>query len=367
VNRITTTSTATTDTTAPGAPTTRRTTAPRPATTRGPAASTAPSGPPVAVKLTRIASLSEPVALAQAPGDDALYIAEQGGRVRAIRNGQVAATILDISGQIVSGGEQGLLGLAFSPTRNTMVVNYTNRSGDTVVDEYPFSGGRVTGGARRLLFVDQPYANHNGGNVVFGPDGHLYVGMGDGGSGGDPQNHAQTPGDPLGKMLRIDTAASNPQPEIWMSGLRNPWRFSFDKTTGDMWIGDVGQNAWEEIDFARAGTRGQNFGWARREGRHAFNGGRPPSGNVDPVHEYAHQGSVCAVTGGYVYRGSRLGGWGGTYLFADYCVGKVMAWNGSSARDTGLATSQIASFGEDRSGEIYVLSRDGPVFRIDPA
>jgi glucose/arabinose dehydrogenase len=191
--------------------------------------------------------------------------------------------------------------------------------------------------------------------------------MGDGGSGGDPQNHAQTPGDPLGKMLRIDTAQSSPQAEIWMSGLRNPWRFSFDRANGDMWIGDVGQNAWEEIDFAAAGTHGQNFGWARREGRHAYNGGSAPSGNVDPVYEYGHSGAVCAVTGGYVYRGNRLGGWGGTYFFADYCVGKVMALNGGNARDTGLSASSISSFGEDRNGEVYVLSHDGPIYRIDPA
>jgi glucose/arabinose dehydrogenase len=306
--------------------------------------------------------MSAPIALAQAPGDDTLYIAEQGGKVRAAATG---ATVLDVSGQITSGGEQGLLGLAFSPTRSTMVINYTDKNGDTHVDEYPFSGGRVTGAARQLLFVDQPYANHNGGNVIFGPDGYLYVGMGDGGSGGDPQNHAQNPSDRLGKMLRIDTASA--AVDIWMLGLRNPWRFSFDKATGDMWIGDVGQNAWEEVDKAPAGTRGQNWGWNKREGKHAYSGGTAPAGAVDPVYDYAHSGSVCAVTGGYVYRGTRLAGWGGTYFFGDYCVGKVMALNGTSVRDTGLSTSQLSSFGEDRNGEVYVLSLDGPVYRIDPA
>jgi glucose/arabinose dehydrogenase len=307
--------------------------------------------------------------MAQAPNDDALYFAEQSGRVRVLRNGNVS-TVLDISNQIVAGGEQGLLGLAFSPTRSTMVVNYTDRSGDTRVVEYPFSGGQVTGGARQLLFVDQPYANHNGGNVIFGPDGRLYVGMGDGGSAGDPQNHAQNPNDRLGKMLRIDPAPSTPTVEIWMIGLRNPWRFSFDRATGDMWIGDVGQGEWEEIDFAAAGTHGQNFGWNKREGKHAYNGGSPPAGNVDPIYDYMHAGDECAVTGGYVYRGSRLGGWAGTYVFADYCIGKVLALTPSgsqaSVRDTGLATTRLSSFGEDRSGELYVISLAGGVFRVDP-
>ena len=300
--------------------------------------------------------------MAQAPGDDTLYVAEQSGRVRAVGSG---ATILDVSGEIVSGGEQGLLGLAFSPTRATMVINYTDKAGDTHVDEYPFSGGRVTGGARQLLFVDQPYSNHNGGNVIFGPDGYLYVGMGDGGSGGDPQNHAQNPTDRLGKILRIDTASANV--EIWMIGLRNPWRFSFDKTTGEMWIGDVGQNAWEEIDKAPAGTHGQNWGWNKREGKHAYNGGTAPAGAVDPIYDYSHDGGGCAVTGGYAYRGTRLAGWGGVYFFADECLGKVMALNGTSVRDTGLATSQLASFGQDHAGELYVLSLNSGLYRIDPA
>ncbi|MBA3654569.1 MAG: PQQ-dependent sugar dehydrogenase, partial [Actinobacteria bacterium] len=249
----------------------------------------------------------------------------------------------------------------------TMVIDYTDKAGDTHVDEYPFRGGAVTGSPRRLLFLDQPYANHNGGNVVFGPDGALYVGTGDGGGGGDPGGRAQNPGSQFGKMLRIDTGTATPAAEILNTGLRNPWRYSFDRVTGDLWIGDVGQGAWEEIDFAPAGSRGQNWGWNRREGKHAYNGGSPPAGNVDPVYEFGHQGSVCAVTGGYVYRGARLGGWAGTYLFADFCVGKVMAYKNGSARDTGLATSQLASFGEDRAGEVYVLSLDGGVFRIDPA
>ena len=325
---------------------------------------------PVAVKLTTVAGLNAPLAMAQAPGDDTIYVAEKGGRVRAVRNGQVGATVLDISSGVSTGGEQGLLGLAFSPTRSTLVVNYTDASGNTNVDEYPFSGGRVTGPKRQLLYVAQPYANHNGGNVIFGPDGHLYVGMGDGGSGGDPQGHAQNPNDRLGKMLRIDTTTNPATVQIWMIGLRNPWRWSFDKTTGDLWIGDVGQDAWEEIDVAGAGTHGQNFGWNKREGKHPYNGGAEPAGAVDPIYDYHHDGGVCAVTGGYVYRGARLAGWNGTYLFADECVGKVMALTRSgsnvSVRDTGLAASQLASFGEDHSGEVYVLSLAGGLYRIDP-
>jgi glucose/arabinose dehydrogenase len=365
VAETTTSVTAAADTTLATTTTTRRTTTtPRP----GSSAPVTASGPPVGLKLSAIGGLSVPIALAQAPNDDAIYVAEQSGRVKAIRNGQVS-TVLDVSGQIAYGGEQGLLGLAFSPTRSTMVINYTDDDGDTHVDEYPFSGGRVTGGARRLLFVDQPYPNHNGGNVVFGPDNHLYVGMGDGGSAGDPQNHAQNPNDRLGKMLRIDDATAAVQ--IWMIGLRNPWRFSFDRATGDMWIGDVGQGEWEEIDFAPAGTHGQNWGWRQREGKHAYNGGAPPSGNVDPIYDFSHNDGSCAVTGGYVYRGTRLAGWAGTYLFADYCVGKVMALtrNGSNAsvRATGLSTSQLSSFGETRNGDLYVMSLDHGLFRIDPA
>jgi glucose/arabinose dehydrogenase len=353
-----------------GATTTARVTT---ATTRRPTTTGAPAtggGPPVAVKLTKLADLSKPLAFAQAPGDDTLYVAEQGGRVRAVRNGQVS-TVLDISGQVSGGNEQGLLGVAFSPNRSTMVINYTDRSGDTHVDEYPFSGGRVTGSARQLLFVNQPYANHNGGNVVFGPDGLLYVGMGDGGSAGDPQNHAQNPNDRLGKMLRIDPAPSTPTVEIWMLGLRNPWRWSFDRSTHDLWIGDVGQDAWEEIDFAPAGTRGQNWGWNKREGKHPYNGGSAPAGAADPIYDYSHSGSVCAVVGGYVYRGAALRGWSGTYLFADECVGKVVGLtrngNNASVRDTGLSTSALSSFGEDHNGELYVASLSGPIYRIDAA
>jgi glucose/arabinose dehydrogenase len=371
----TSSSTAETTTTADGSATSTSaaaggaSTTARPATTAKPVTTAAPVAP-VAVKLTTVAGLNAPLAMAQAPGDDTIYVAEKGGRVRGVRNGQITGTVLDISSGVSNGGEQGLLGLAFSTTRAVMVVNYTDTSGNTNVDEYPFSGGHVTGPKRQLLYVAQPYANHNGGNVIFGPDGHLYVGMGDGGSGGDPQGHAQNPSDRLGKMLRIDTATNPATVQIWMIGLRNPWRWSFDKANGDLWIGDVGQDAWEEIDVAGAGTHGQNFGWNKREGKHPYNGGAEPAGAVDPVYDYHHDGGVCAVTGGYVYRGTRLTGWGGTYLFADECVGKVMALTRSGAnvavRDTGLSASQLASFGEDRAGELYVLSLAGGLYRIDP-
>jgi glucose/arabinose dehydrogenase len=360
----TSSSDATSTTTLAGAATTRRpsATTARPGTTAGGGG----GGAPVGLKLTRVAPASQPVALAQAPGDDAVYFAEQGGAIKAIRGGQVR-TVFTAPG-ISSGGERGLLGLAFDPNRPMMTIYYTASNGDIHIDNYPFSGGRVTGSARNLVSIaHSQYANHNGGNVVYGPDGFIYAGTGDGGSGGDPNNRAQNPSDRLGKMLRIDPTSA--AVDVWMIGLRNPWRWSFDAANGDMWIGDVGQDAWEEIDFAKAGTHGQNFGWNRREGKHAYNGGTPPAGNVDPVYDYAHSGSVCAVTGGYVYRGSRLTGWGGTYFFADYCVGKVMAWNGTSARDTGLSAGNLSSFGEDRNREVYVLSQagSGGVFRIDPA
>lgn len=319
------------------------------------------------MKLTRVASLSQPLAFAQAPGDDAFYIAEKGGRVRTVRGSDVS-TVLDISSNVSTGSEQGLLGVVFTPNGDTMIVNYTDRSGDTHVDAYPFVGGRVVGASRQLLFQSQPYANHNGGNLVFGPDGKLYVGLGDGGSGGDPQNHAQNPSDRLGKMLRIDVATG--AVDIWMIGLRNPWRYSFDRSTQDMWIGDVGQDAWEEVDFAAAGSRGQNWGWPYREGKHSYRGSAP-GGLTDPIYDYSHNGGGCAVVGGYVYRGTGLGGWNGTYLFADECVGKVMALtrdgNNANVRDTGLSAAQLASFGEDHNGELYVLSLAGGVYRVDRA
>lgn len=300
--------------------------------------------------------------------DGALYIAAKGGQVRAIRGGQVDPTpVLDLSGQVSTGSEQGLLGLVFSSDGGHLYVNYTDTAGDTHIVEFAMNGGVANPGTRReLLFVDQPYANHNGGNLLFGPDGQLWIGLGDGGSGGDPNNNAQNMGTPLGKILRMDVGSGHYS--IWALGLRNPWRFSFDRATGSVWIGDVGQEMWEEIDFVpgvqQAGT---NFGWSRFEGNHVYNASRAAPGAVPPVYDYSHAGGNCSVTGGYVYRGSRVPNMNGVYLFADFCGGHVIGLANGQVRDLGMTMSNLSSFGEDAGGELYVLSLSNGVFRIDPS
>jgi glucose/arabinose dehydrogenase len=318
--------------------------------------------------LTPVAGISGALAMAVRANDGALYIATKSGQVRAIRGGQVdGAPVLDLSGQVSSGGEQGLLGLVFSPDGSHLYVNYTDTAGDTHVVEYAMNGGVANAGTRReLLFVHQPFANHNGGNLLFGPDGLLWIGLGDGGSGGDPNNNAQNPGTPLGKILRMNVG--NAQPSIWASGLRNPWRFSFDRATGSVWIGDVGQDMWEEVDFVGSWQQaGTNFGWAHFEGNHVYNASRSAPGAVGPVYEYSHAGGNCSVTGGYVYRGSRVPNMNGVYLFADFCAGHVFGLANGQARDLGMSMSNLSSFGEDASGEMYVLSLSDGVFRIDPS
>jgi hypothetical protein len=382
----------------------------------------------LALKLTTVAQAADPVALvarpcvlaqpgvpAQAGGatrpcDDALYIVEKRGRIRALRNGAVADTpVLDLSKAVSEGSEQGLLGLAFSRDGAKLYVNYTDLKGDTRIVEYAMGDGVADAAtARPLLKVEQPFRNHNGGHVVLGPDGMLWIGLGDGGSGGDPGNRGQDLTTLLGKMLRIDPAPSatgpysipsdNPfakssagkhtaRPEIWAYGLRNPWRYSFDRDTGDLWIADVGQNKWEEIDFvpgagrssaAHGAARGAadgaakavNFGWARLEGTHSFNG-EAPEGAVPPIHEYSHAEKACSVTGGNVYRGKRIPSLVGTYLFSDFCAGEIYGLRQRDGRrtelvDLGLKMQAVASFGEDSLGEIYVVSLTGVVARIAP-
>ncbi len=293
----------------------------------------------VEVRLEPVAELDVPVAMAARPGTTDLFVAEQGGEVRRIvvsddDGGPTytvdESTVLDLTDETNARGEQGLLGLAFSPDGERLYVDYTDLSGDTRVVEYTMDGDRADAdSARELLFVDQPYPNHNGGQLAFGPDGFLYIGMGDGGSRDDPERRAQDTDELLGKVLRIDPdvpadsaepyaiPADNPfvtgggAPEIWMTGARNPWRFSFDTETDDLWVADVGQNEIEEVnrlvaDPGGAG-RGVNLGWPLREGTQDYLD-EPIDGLTDPVFEYDHSGTNCSVTGGYVYRGTAIPG-----------------------------------------------------------
>ena len=353
--------------------------------------------------LSRVASgLSQPLLVTNAgDGSGRLFVVEQTGKIRIIKSGQVlAAPFLDLSAAISHGGEQGLLGLAFHPnyrSNGKLYVSYTDRSGTSIIREYHVAASdrdRVDGtSGRTLLRLRQPYANHNGGNIAFGPDGDLYIGFGDGGSAGDPGNRAQNLGTLLGKLLRIDVnrrtgtlpyaiPSSNPfvgrggLDQIWAYGLRNPWRWSFDRATGDLWIGDVGQDKWEEVDRALASNgrnagRGLNFGWRVMEASHCY---LPPSGcsrtgKTLPLTEYGHTNGRCSITGGFVYRGSAYPDLVGAYLFADYCSGEIWFVSRSAVRGTtpilALDTSvSITSFGQDQSGELYLTDGNGSVYRV---
>ena len=368
------------------------TAAPTPAAT-APPSEPASGGPlsEVRLRLVRVATAEEPVSMTAPKGDKAIYLVEKVGRVRAVRNGRLDPTpVLDITGQVALGGEQGLLGLAFSLDRRFLYVYYTDVDGDIRIVEYAMRGGRADAGSRReLLSVEHSqFGNHNGGQLQMAADGTLWAGIGDGGSAGDPPGNAQNLGVLLGKIIRIDPRAGggrpyrippgNPfagragaRPEIWAYGLRNPWRFSFDPANGDLWIGDVGQGAWEEVDHAPGSAGGRNYGWDKREGTDEFEGARP-QGAIDPVLEYQHAGAACSITGGVVYRGSRIPGLRGAYLYGDYCAGWVrgLRLSGekvSDRRDFGLNVPGIASFGVDQAGELYALSLGGEIFRIAAA
>lgn len=347
-----------------------------------------------------VGGLASPVAVRSA-GDDSgrLFVVEQSGRIRIVRDGVLAdRPFLDIEGLVGSGGERGLLGLAFHPRfgdgDDRVFVDFTDREGTTVIAEARVSSDPDVVDAssiRALLRVEQPFPNHNGGDIAFGPDGYLYVALGDGGSGGDPLGNGQRLGTHLGKILRIGVDTADPDaayavpddnpfvgvdgalPEIWALGLRNPWRFSFDRATGDLWIGDVGQGAIEEVDrltAADGGGRGANLGWARMEGSACFPGGTAcdQEGLVLPLAEYGHD-QGCAVTGGYVYRGPTMPELAGVYVFADYCSGRI--WGVSSGGPEPQAPlllaetgATISSFGEDDLGELYVTDLAGRLFVV---
>jgi glucose/arabinose dehydrogenase len=333
------------------------------------------------VKATPVADADSPTALAVRPGTKTLYVAERAGTIRTLdvdaggKGTLGEQPVLDLTGQTTTESERGLLGLAFSADGDTLFASYTNRQGDTRVDAYRMDGDRADPSSRRqLVAVDQPFPNHNGGDIELGPDGKLWLGLGDGGAGGDPGNRAQDPDNPLGKLLRIDPAGdSSTPPEIWAIGLRNPWRFSFDRKTDDLWIGDVGQDSIEEIDFLPAGTRpGTNLGWSGYEGTQVYNQDRVPDSSVPPVFEMSHGDDWCSVTGGVVYRGERIPDLRGAYLFGDYCLPGLHALtldNGKVTlqRELGVDVASLVSIEEDGDGEVYLLSLDGGISRLDPA
>ena len=317
-----------------------------------------------------------PVLVTHAPGEPRLlYVVEQPGRVIRLEPSGRRTAFLSIPGEVQYGGEQGLLGLAFHPrywTNRLLYVAYTSRAGENVVAEYRSNGRTAISSTRRILLsVRDPYGNHNGGHLAFGPDGMLYTSIGDGGAGGDPEDRAQDMGSLFGKLLRLDAARRGADWQIAGLGLRNPWRFSFDRATGDLYIGDVGQNAIEEIDFTPRSRRGlQNYGWDLFEGSSRFEDSeRGPGRLVGPAHQYRHAGVHCSVTGGYVYRGRARRSERGRYVFGDYCSGRVWSLRirGGRARDVRtepFTVSRLSSFGENAAGELYAVSHEGVVYRI---
>jgi glucose/arabinose dehydrogenase len=397
-------------TAAGGAGTTTPTASVAPATTgpvaSGPAApaSSSPSAAPTtappaaepAVAPTEIAEVDMPTDLAWREGDPGLYVTEQGGRVMRVGDGEPTVA-LDMTDLTEGGGERGLLGLAFAPGGDVAYVNYTDNDGNTVIAEHPVdaAGTFLTGdNSRTVLQIEQPYPNHNGGDLNFGPDGLLYIGMGDGGSAGDPQRRASDLTSLLGKILRIDPAIGNGQPytvpadnpfvgtdaapEIWAYGLRNPWRFSFDRETGDLWIADVGQSSFEEVDVAPAeegfdAGRGLNFGWSAFEGNAPYNDDVTVEQHTPPVYTYT-RADGCSISGGVRARGDGAGSLSGWYVFGDYCANTVWALEVlagpegfAAGRRVTLSTEVAAPTAvvDGPDGTVYALSHAGPVYRLD--
>ncbi|HEU4996246.1 MAG TPA: PQQ-dependent sugar dehydrogenase [Gemmatimonadaceae bacterium] len=353
--------------------------------------------PPGALKVVPVATgLSSPLFLTSSGGlDERLFVVEQTGTIRVIKNGQLlTAPYLNVTSKITCCNERGLLGLAFHPqfaTNGFFYVNYTDLSGNTKIERYhatPSADVAESGSASPVLGFAQPFANHNGGMLLFGPDNMLWIGTGDGGSGGDPQGNGQKLTTLLGKMLRIDVDGASPyaipsnnpfagqagnRGEIWGLGLRNPWRYAFDRVEGLLYIADVGQNAWEEVHVVPATTAGVNYGWNTMEGMHCYNATTcNQSGLNIPVIEYSHSDGRCSITGGFVYRGNALPGLRGHYFYSDYCVGFLRSFRYSNGAATETRewsigdVGQVLSFGQDSQGELYILSANGTVYRLSP-
>jgi glucose/arabinose dehydrogenase len=346
------------------------------------------------VALKRIGNFDSPLLVTSPPGDKRrVLIVEQTGRIRLLLGGKrVRRPFLDLRNDVTAGGEQGLLGLAFAPDyarSKRLYVYFTDRAGNERVQEFRRSRhpNRASKSTRRnVLTMADPFPNHNGGNLLFGQDGYLYIGTGDGGAAGDPENRAQNLDSLLGKILRIDprrhgsspygSPPSNPfvgrggRNEIYAYGLRNPWRYSFDRKTGDLYIGDVGQNSTEEIDYAPRGqARGRNYGWSCFEGRRPYDDSRNCPNATTPVLDYGHANGECSVTGGVVSRDPGVPDLLGRYLYGDYCAGPLRSFRiqGGRAvddRSLGLRVSALTSFGEDGRGRVYVTSQNGPVYRL---
>ncbi len=334
-------------------------------------------------------TFNSPVEIKNA-GDERLFIVEKSGKIKILNSdGSVNSTpFLDIEDRVsISGNERGLLGLAFHPNypeNPYFFVNYTNNSGNTTISKFSVSSNENIANTNEtiLLTINQPYANHNGGCINFGPDGNLYIGMGDGGSGGDPQNYSQNTNSLLGKMLRINVNSGvysipddNPfGSEIWSTGLRNPWKFSFDSENGNLWIADVGQNEFEEINLVIDNPSNINYGWRCYEGNEPYNtSGCPSAGLTFPVGTYSHYNSgefKCSITGGYVYRGENIIGISGAYFFADYCSGEIgmLSYNDAQEFEMNLTFANITgswvTFGQDIYGELYIASINGGLYKI---
>ena len=337
------------------------------------------------LRLRTIVEADRPIGFALHP-DRSFYVVEQTGKIRELVGTTLGATVLDVSKEISDGGEQGLLGAVFATEGRWLYVNVTNVDGDTEIRAYPFASGRADQTRMvKVLEVAQPFANYNGGGLVMDREGVLWIGLGDGGSAGDPGNRAQDLGELLGKILRIvptpegsspyqipsgNLEPSRGRPEIWAYGLRNPWRFTIDEPTGTVWIGDVGQNAIEEIDAVPRNAALPNFGWKLREGLRPYNGGDKPNDNVDPVYDYPHSSGGCSVTGGVVSRAASLPSLRGGYLFGDYCDGKIRVLRRNSVTGrttvgaTGLTMKSLSGFGTNADGNVFVSSTNGSVKQI---